>query len=412
MKTVLHHCRLISALSGGCETENGTVIVENGKITKVLALAGEEPPVKCKEEKEMSAEHLCGADKVIDCGGKTLLPGLIDLHVHICTVGCGMGTEYVDDFDTLQKACRSAQSFLSHGYTTVRDMGSTDGVACAVRDMVNGGILTGPRIIAGGRMLVPAGLIQTEHHNAYRLVSGVEEIRRTVREEIGESRADIVKIYASGSAYNPGGEPKLPILTREEIGAAVEMAAFRDRRTAAHCHSAAAIHSCLLEGVYTIEHGSYITEEDIEILQAEESYLVPTMSPYLYEPGSNKDPELDAFFVKARGQMLQSIAPHMQKAYEAGLKLGFGSDTIDGDFGNFVGAEFKIRKEQCGMANLDILLQATKISAMIAGLAGVCGEIREGFAADLILVDGAPDQDISAMYQKPVLVMKGGRIWE
>ncbi|MGN0659023.1 MAG: amidohydrolase family protein [Emergencia sp.] len=380
-RIILKNCRLIPELSGGRQYDSASILIENGKIEQIWP----------------RFTSVVTDAREIDCGGNTLLPGLIDLHVHICTIGCGTGREYVSDFDTLYRACENAQKYLDFGFTTVRDMGSTSGVACIVRNMIRKGMLQGPGIITAGQMLMPAGMLETEQNNAYRLVSGQEDIKRAVREEIGESKADLIKLYASGSAYYEGGEPQLPIMTREEIRAAVEMAAFRGKKAAAHCHSAAAVHTCLEEGVYTIEHGSFIEDEDILLLQQEQSYLVPTLSPYVQNTSGN--------------EMLENMAPRIKKAYEAGLKLGFGSDMTDGGWAENPGAEFRMRSELCGMKAIDLLLQATKISAYIAGIEDSAGEIRQGLNADLILVRGEPEKDIRVMCRKPEMVMKNGMIF-
>ena len=395
---LLKNCRLIPELSGGVECDHAVVAIADDRIVSV------------KDQMDMCI----APDLTIDCGGKTLLPGLIDLHIHLTTAGCGIGIEYADDFDLLKKACRNAKSYLAHGFTTVRDMGSTNGVASVVRDMIREGLLQGPRIFSSGRIILPTGILERNDRNtAYHSASGVEEIHRAVREEIGESHADVVKIYASGSAYNPGGEPTKAIMTREEIAAAVEMAGFRGRKVAAHCHSNTAIHYCIDAGVYTIEHASYIDDAGIEKMQRlnHSAYLVPTMTPYSYVEGSNPDPQQDHRASIVRKEMGQAIAPHMHAAYQAGLPLGFGTDVADGNYlTNGIGAEFRMRKELCGMRDLDILKQATVISAEILGMQGEIGEIREGYHADLILVNGEPDIDISAMYKLPNLVLKSGKI--
>ncbi|MBQ6622366.1 MAG: amidohydrolase family protein [Mogibacterium sp.] len=403
MSLLLKNCRLIPELSGGWDQGLADVLLEGQMIAKILP-AG--------DFGADSAEGKPAADTVIDCGGRTLMPGLIDLHVHLCTAGCGIGVEYVNEQDLIHKACRSAQSYLAWGYTTIRDMGTTNAASATVRNMINEGILKGPRILSSTRMLLPAGLLERSDENtSYHSISGLEEMRRAVREEIGESRADVVKIYASGSAYNPGGEPTLAILTPEEIRAAVEMADFRARKVAAHCHSNTAIHYCIDAGVYTIEHASYIDEAGIAKMQGKDAYLVPTMTPYSYVKGSNPDPMMDAWFAQIRQEMGEKIAPHMKAAYDAGLELGFGTDTADGDFRtNGPGAEFRVRTEQCGMRTIDVLKQATQISAKIIGLEDRTGTLREGFLADLILVDGKPEEDVSVFTRKPDLVIRNGEI--
>lgn len=396
----LKNCRLIPELSGGLDYERACVEIRNGKIT---AISGADTGA--------TADESCRTE--IDCRGMTLMPGIIDLHVHLSTAGCGVVRAYTNDQELVRDACKSAQKFAEHGVTTMRDMGSTNAVAVTVRDMIRDGSLAGPRIFTSGHIIVPAGLVPMDKNTAYHSISGAEEMKRAVREEVGESVADVVKIYASGSAYKPGGEPDRAILTRGEITAAVDMAGFLGKKVAAHCHSAVAIKNCIEAGVYTIEHASYIDLESIEAVAAkpERCYLVPTMAVYSYVPGSNPDEEFDRWSFEMRSALGRKIAPHIREAYEAGLELGFGTDTADGNYlTNGVGAEFRLRKELCGMRNIDILRQATSTSAKILGIENETGQVRVGFAADLILVRGEPDRDISAMYEKPVLTICSGRV--
>ncbi len=218
-----------------------------------------------------------------------------------------------------------------------------------------------------------------------------------------EKGADFIKIYASSSASRMAAQSShsglRAIMTREEIGAVVKAAEERGTYVAAHAHALEAIKSCIEEGVRTIEHGTFIDDETIELLLKKDgSYLVPTLSVLVDEEVPDE---------REYSSELREAAERIGRAYRAGCKMGFGTDLYNGELSRFP-QEFRIRKELCGMRDLDILLQATKYSAEIIGAAEQTGTVKAGLRADLILVDGNPDQDISVMYKKPLMVFQNG----
>ena len=219
------------------------------------------------------------------------------------------------------------------------------------------------------------------------------------------AQSDFIKIYASGSAISPTGVPKNPIMTYEEIKTTVDTAEANGLYVAAHCHADSAIRNCIRAGVRTIEHATYLSEETVdELLTAKNTCLIPTLSAMYV---SQTDPKERAFWLARLTPMLESSAKTIGYAYRAGALIGFGTDSAPMSPQYDTGVEFRYRKEYCGMTNEDILLQATKNNAMIAGLTDR-GEIREGMKVDLVLVDGDPVADISAMYTPPVQVWKNG----
>ncbi len=390
---ILNNCRLISALSGGIAAERGSVKVKDGKIVKVSAapFAGTETD-----------------DDVFDCQGKTLLPGLIDLHTHITMLG-NVGMDCLDEpMRLLIGAVEQAQKCLEYGFTTVRDCGSIRAAAVYARDMINKGLAVGPNVLACGETLMSSvinknGSLASTMHFA----DGAEEFRKGVREAAGLC-VDFIKIYASGSAYNPTGVPLNPIMTRDEIRTAVETAEMNGLYVASHCHADSAIRACIQCGVKTIEHATYLSDETIALLEKTENcYLVPTLSAMYV---SQTDPVEREFWLARLTPMLKACAGQLAKVYKSGAKMGFGTDSAPGSVQYEKGVEFQMRKDYCHMENVDILLQATKYNAEIAGVDHMVGEIREGLMADLILVDGNPAEDLSVMYGKPENVWKSGEL--
>lgn len=386
---ILKNCRLVPELSGGVDSACGTVEIENGSIVSV-------------------SDSLCQTANAVDCGGKTLLPGLIDLHTHI-TVLDGIGLDKVHDVQALLvTATKQATRYLDSGFTTIRDCGSTLRAANYVRDMVRVGIIDAPDMLTCGRALMPISEGDENWPMAKHIApsDGPQEVLKNARVELG-MRADFIKIFASGAAANPSGKVAQSIMMPEEIRAAVEAASRKNTYVAAHCHADDAIRSCAENGVYTIEHATLISDVTLERIAAidKKVRLIPTLAVMHIADGPQK-----AYWQARLGPMFEHCTAMMGKAYRAGLKLGFGTDCAAGTFAYENGIEFRFRKENCHMADLDILLQATKINAEIAGISDSVGEIKAGLTANLILVDGKPDQDISAMYQKPCKVWKNGKL--
>ena len=386
----LNHCRLLAPFTGGMDYEKGYVEVQDGKIVSV----GEALPAQARD--------------VIDCEGKTLLPGLIDLHTHLTFLG-GVGvSEANDPMELLISAARRAGQYLQYGFTTIRDCGSIKRSANYVKKLIDEGLLEGPDILACGETLMPSVV---DHKSSLSVIihycDGAEEFRKGVREEVA-GLADFIKIYASGSAMNPTGVPKNPIMTYEEIRTAVETAAANDLYVAAHCHADQAIQNCIRAGVRTIEHATYLGEETVDmLLSSPDVYLVPTFSAMYV---SQTEPKERAFWLARLTPMLENCAQAIEKAYRTGAKLGFGTDSAPLSPQYEQGVEFRFRKEYCHMENVDILLQATKWRAQIAGIQERVGEIKAGMQADLILVEGDPVRDLSVMYQPPVKVWKKGKL--
>ena len=383
---LLKNCRLIPELSGMLDIPLADVELEGGKIKSIA-----------------HADPASTAPDAVDCQGRTLLPGLFDLHAH-CSLARADETP-LDGMNKLVQAMGWLTAYTDWGITTIRDCGSTLRLAIPLRDAVRSGAVPGPRIIASGYILAPQSMYQMGRRMmmAMDIANSVDEFRFAARNQLALG-ADFIKVYASQSgSQSTEGDPR-PIVRIEELKAVVEIAEMAGTYVAAHAHSLAAIKQCVEAGVQTIEHATFIDAETIERLEVCPNVcLTPTFAvlvpPESEETGGKESPR--------KGRMLGIAAEGIAAAYRAGVKLGFGSDLYNGNLAGFY-HEFKVRSELCGMKNIDILLQATRYSAEIAGLGGITGEVREDLAADLILVAGNPDENIAVMYQKPVMVFQNG----
>lgn len=331
---LLNHCRLYAPLSGGFAGEDCCVELDGGKITAV----GPARP---------------DTAEAFDCGGQTLLPGLIDLHTHITFLRNVGVAQAHDPMQLVVEAAAQADRYLRHGFTTIRDCGSIRRSANYVRQLIDRGLMAGPDILACGQTLMPSVTASTGVGDITHYCDGAEEFRKAVREEVA-AQADFIKIYASGSAFSPTGVPKHPIMTIEEIRTAVNTARANGLYVAAHCHADSAIRDCVQAGVRTIEHATYLSEATTDLLLAsEDSYLVPTLAAMYV---SQTDPQERSFWLSRLTPMLEDCAKTIGYAYRAGAVIGFGTDSVPMSPQYDTGVEFRFRKEYCGMENLDILL--------------------------------------------------------
>lgn len=389
---ILNNCRLISDLSGGIQTEKGSVVVRDGKIEAVYP-----HPVDIKTDEE-----------IYECEGKTLLPGLIDMHTHIVMLNDVGREEAGEPMKLAGVAALQAKKYLDYGFTTIRDCGSIYRAAVYVRDMIKSGLFDGPDILACGETLYPSSVVNTDSERGRHkvCVDGAAGFQRKTRIEAVHG-ADFIKIYASGSAFGAKGAPLHALMTEEEIRAAVETAEMSGLYVAAHCHADRAVRACIENGVKTIEHATYMSSETIKLLlDTPECSLIPTLSAMYV---SQTEPKARARWLSILTPMLENTGRAAGEAFAAGVKMGFGTDSTPGSPMYEKGIEFTFRKKYCGMRDLDILLQATKINAQIAGYSHEKGELKAGLFADMILVNGRPDEDISVMGTRPERVWKRGK---
>ncbi len=359
--------------------------------------------------------------EVVDLGGRTLMPGLIDAHVHIWASDLDIvklitrRTEYLAAF-----AYRSLAAMLDRGFTTVRDAGGTDvGYAQALRD----GLAIGPRLLHAGRILT-----QTGGHGDFRrtgdfscacelregggarfahVVDSPDEVRKAVREEL-RNGAHQIKIMGSGGVASPSDPIDRTQFSDAEISAAVEEATRHGAYVMAHCHPAEAIRRCAELGVRSIEHATLIDQEGAQMVAAKGAFVVPTLATMyaLLEDGAKLGlpPASQEKLLQVSGGALQGL----QVMRSAGLKVGFGTDLL-GSQQDRQGTEFGLRAQI--FSPLEILRQATSNNAELLQMEGRIGRVAPGFEADLIVVDGNPLADVTVLGDAANIpaIMQAGR---
>ena len=329
-----------------------------------------------------------------DTSGGTLLPGLIDCHVHL--VYCGEA----DPKSSLMKlgpgqivmnAFENAQKTLSSGVTSIRDLGGRDYLEFAVRDACNSGKQFGPTIMAAGKMICMTG----GHGNAFgRIADGPDEVLKAVREQI-HAGSDVIKLMATGGVMTPRVNPEDAHYTEEELRVGVNEGHRFNRTCASHAQGTAGILNAVRAGMDSIEHGIFITQECLDAMLEKGTYLVPTLTA-VNNIFLNRDNGIPAFIVEKTIRVRERHHQSIKMFYEAGGKMAMGTDAgtpfnVHGD--NSQELQYMV---DLGISNSDALKISTANAADLMGMEDR-GQIREGDFADLLIVSGNPLEDISAV---------------
>ncbi|MYJ17479.1 MAG: amidohydrolase family protein [Gemmatimonadetes bacterium] len=359
------------------------------------------------------------ADRTIDLGDATLLPGLIDLHTHL-TDKVGVHWEEVLTTTTPAQAAlygaANALTTLRAGFTTVRDMGPTwPYTDVELRDIIDAGVIPGPRMqVAGNYVSSTGGAGDARQFSIYvdvpavrNLADGVDAVRAAVRTN-HKHGADFTKILATGAVLSQGLSPGAQQYSDEEIAVAVEETNRWGRFTAAHAHGTEGIKAAIRAGVRTIDHGSMLDDEAIAMLrQSDHTYFVPTLYVGVIVPRDGAALGIPEPLIRRSTEMMRYRNSTFRRALEAGLTIGFGTDAGVFEHGHNA-REFQVRVE-IGESEMDAITSATSISAMIMGWESDVGSLEPGKRADVIAVPGHPLDDIAAL-ERVIWVMKGGEI--
>src|SRR5215510_3770082 len=369
--------------------------------------------------------HVPADAERVDAEGLTLLPGLIDCHVHLRSRGNGRDlAEHLQTPPSLWvlNAVPAARATLDAGFTAVRDAGGTP---AGVRMAIERGHFPGPRL-----KVAVTGLSQTGGHTDQHfacgvsltpalpdvpspVVDGVDAMRQRVRETI-RAGADWIKLCTSGGVLSPNDMPHHPTLTLEEIRAAVEEAATQGRKVMAHAQANTGIKNALRAGVATIEHGIWLDGDAIEMMLDGGRALVPTLVAPLWVARHAEQGRMPAWAAEKGRAVYEDHKASIRLAIESGVKIAFGTDTGVGPHGSN-GEEFLLMHE-LGMSPADCLRAATTVAARVVGWEGQAGTLEPGAFGDVIGVAGNPLEDLEliARAKNVRLVVKGGQVvkWE
>jgi imidazolonepropionase-like amidohydrolase len=400
---VLHAAHLFDGRSDVL-VEPGVIVVANGMIQSVGSGA------------------VPSGATVVDLGDATLLPGFIDAHTHL-----------TDDFNAdyngarllgLQRpvserairATANARKTLMAGFTTVRDLGSSDFIDVGLRNAINAGVVPGPRMLISVHALGSTGghcdggdgfrfgLLNHESRPEDGVINSPDEARYAVRFNI-KYGADVIKTCASGGVLSPTDDVDAPQLSQVELDALVDEAHSLGRKTAAHAHGAEAAKRAIRAGIDSIEHGTFLDDEALRMMHDKGVFLVPTLAVRVGIAESKFPPLVQA---KADRAMKQQDAM-VKRALALGVKIALGTDAAVYPHGDNA-LEFALMAAD-GMTAVQSLKAGTSSAAELLGLQDKIGALKPGMVADIVAVPGNPIADIK-LVQSVVFVMKAGSVYK
>src|SRR5216684_2860324 len=397
---VVHAGHLLDVKTGKLLSDQ-TIVIEDGKIARVGS----------------SAEIKAPADAMlVDLSNATVLPGLIDAHVHL-TADPDFITEQLGISIPREAliGAKNARITLQAGFTTVRNVGANGYADVALRDAINAGDVPGPRMLVSGPPMGITGghcdnnLLSYEYHvTSDGVADGIAAVQQKVRQNI-KYGSDLIKVCATGGVVSKGDDPQASQYTLEELKAIVADAHRLGRKVAAHAHGAQGILWASQAGVDSIEHGSYIDDAAIAEMKKNGTYLVPTL--YLGDWMSENAVKIglpEMYAAKMR-TIIPIARKNIKKAFDAGVKVAFGTDAAVYPHG-LNAHEFAIYV-QLGMTPAQAIQTATINAADLLGWSDRVGTIEPLKYADIIAVEGDPTKDVTLL-QKPVFVMKGGVVYK
>lgn len=398
--------KLLNVATGKIESKK-TIVVHENKIIEVF---------------DGYVQPRNKIDKVINLKDKVVMPGLIDMHVHIeqeFNPRTRLERYILNEADIAFNSTVYARETLMSGFTTVRDLGGT-GVNISVKKAIASGKVVGPRVFTAGKSLATTGGHADPTNGSSRkiigdpgpkegVVNSVDDAKKAVRQRY-KNGADCIKITATGGVLSVAKSGDNPQFTIEEIKAICETAKDYGMHVAAHAHGDEGMKRAILGGVKTIEHGTYMSDETMELMKKYDAYLVPTIT-------AGKEVEekakIKGFYPAIVVPKALAVGPQIQgtfaRAYKKGVGIAFGTDAGVFKHGDS-GKEFGYMVE-AGMPAMEAIQSATITNAKILLMQKEIGQIKKGFLADIIAVNDDPTKEISTM-ENVIFVMKDGKVYK
>ena len=347
----------------------------------------------------------------MDLTGRTILPGLIDSHVHIALECLPDSTLSGPWGWTTLIMLKHAQNTLAAGITSIRDVGGRHHLEFSLRKAIEAGLFVGPRMSLAGKLLSITTTGTEWYEGMYREADGVEEVRKAAREQL-KAGADLIKVLATGAVLAPGEKPGAATFELEEIRAAVIEAAKVGKIVAAHAHGIEGIRNAVEAGAKTIEHGTYLHQDLrlIERMAKEEIFVVPTLKAG-FDVIEGDRPGIPDWILEKSKETQEDAMKSIRKAYEMGVPIAMGTDAATPY--NFHGenAMELYYMSQAGISAMDCIVASTKNAARALGWDSKLGTLEAGKLADLIVVKKNPLDDLRSLANRNNIeyVMQGGK---
>lgn len=405
--TLIHAGKVFTGTSDNLK-EEVTLVVEGNTITRI-------------QNGYVSGDS---SDTVVNLKDATVLPGLMDMHVHLSMQHGGPQTYLerysLNEADYALRAADYGEKTLMAGFTTVRNLGDGYNETVALRNAITKGIQTGPRIYTAAKSIATTGghadpsngmakSIRPDVGPEDGVVNGVAEARQAVRQRYQDG-ADVIKITATGGVLSVAKSGQNPQFMDDEVSAIVETANDYGMTVAVHAHGQEGMKRAIRAGVTSIEHGTYMDDEAIALMKEHGTYYVPTILAGAFVAEKAK---IDGYFPDIVRPKAAAIGPLIQstfgKAYKEGVKIAFGTDSGVSAHGDNA-KEFALMVE-AGMPPVEALKSATVATSELLGISDKLGSLEAGKLADIVAVSGDPLDDITVM-ENVIFVMKDGTIYK
>lgn len=393
------------------DVDNGTILTE-----KTIVVSGSHIKSILDGYKKGGSK-----DVVVDLKDKTVMPGFIDMHVHIESES--NPAAYIQKFtlneaDVAFNSTIYAKKTLMAGFTTVRDLGGS-GVNISLRNAINKGIIEGPRIFTAGKAIGTTGGHADPTNGMKKSLTGnpgpkegvvnsVEDARKAVRQRYKDG-ADVIKITATGGVLSVAKSGQNPQFTLEEIKSITSTAKDYNFLTAAHAHGDEGMRRAILGGIKTIEHGTLMSDETMDLMIEHNTYLVPTITAGKQAAANGAKP---GYYPEVVAKKAREIGPKIQsmfsRAYKKGVPIAFGTDA--GVYPHGENAREFVYMVEAGMPVLEAIKAATVTNAALLGMDDL-GQLKKGSLADIVAVEGNPDKDVESL-KRVSFVMKEGKIFK
>jgi imidazolonepropionase-like amidohydrolase len=380
--------------TGSKPIENAYMIVGDKKISKVGRFVDLETVEDCE---------------LVDLTGKTVMPGLINSHVHIVMEPAADPNSILMNESKYKAAIRGVANLkkqLYAGTTFFRDMGGLDFIDLEIRDAVKQGLIEGPEFLASGKVITMTG-----GHGWImgREAAGPDEIRKAAREQL-MAGADVIKIMATGGVMTKGVEPGSPQLSMEEMKAAVEEAGKAGKRTATHAQGTTGIKNAIRAGLDSIEHGIFLDDEAIQMMVENGTFLVPTLVAPYFIVKYGEEAGIPKFAVEKSKYVMEYHLDSFRRAHQAGVKIAMGTDSGT-PFNKHEGAPYELKMmAENGMTAMEAIVASTKGSAECLGIEREYGTLEAGKFADFLVLDNNPAEDLDALFDISQIYKLGKRV--